>query len=747
MKLHLKRGLILLLCAAMLATLLPVQATAAEQVDFNALLKAGQTDVNAIYVVTDPVFYTSDVSEFYGDYAAFRSLEHGRWGITNYKGKVVYEQGSEDDPYPIRPICENVFLGGSYSDMTYKSGYLYDFQGNRLLDEKVGIRNCGSLLNSATGKEDLYWVWDRSISYSLGPGGGYEIRFYGRIGSADGRIMEADRISFPVGGMVSYEQNGKWGLRKLFGEELLPQVYDFLMFVSSEVLLFQKDGKWGLMHADGSFHSEKLYDYAQPYLSTASFIILVKENGKYGLMTPDGSLPVPLCFDSLEYGGNVSDGSNDRYAFYGVQDGAGGYYYGDSESYWRMDDPIKNRVALDWPGMYLIPAGEESRIVDEQNRPLIEDFVSDMYVQTGNTLVFYMPEQNLTRFYDRNLKLLKELEAILTRTALGFCAVRTDENGFPTTEFYDEQGQLVRSLPGASLNYIAWGYPILRRETDGKVAIADGLGNMLTDYIYRGVDEISSGWDGLTYPYALARQYGSELYEIIDLRTRKNALFEGCFANDSAYLMPEGRYFPIFADGKTGFARLTARGESPFRDVADHAWYVGFVKFCCNAGLMSGTGNGKFSPKNLTTRAALVLMLYKVSGEKTASYGFQDVPAGKWYTDAVNWAAAKGIVNGKTAVSFAPNDPVTREQLVTILYKYAGTFAPQNSDHSVLASFADADKVSAYALDGMAWAVQNGLLSGKTADTIVPKGKATRAEIATIMMRFVAYMAGNTASP
>ena len=741
MKLQIKRMAALLLCTLLLLAVLPAQVFAADRTDFNAILEAGQTGKNAIYVVTEPVFYTSEVQSFSGDYAIYLDAATGVWGITDYRGNVVYYPG-EDDPIPVIPVCDNVFLGGSYSDQTYGSGWLYDFQGNLLYSERLGKRNCGGLTDSKTGKCNLYWALDRSMSFSSGGGGGYEAWFCGRIGSSDGKVKEADRISPPVNGMVTYQQNGKWGLRVLFGEELLPLEYDLLMFVSSDVLLFRQNGKNGLMGTDGSVQTEAIYDSAIPCPYEDGSLIQVGQNGKFGIMTADGSFPVPLCFDEIVYCGAYSD----HYEFYGTVDGAGTYYCGNAESYWLMDDPSNNRIPLAWPGMYFLSADNESQIVDEQNQPLIEEYLSASYYQTDEILVVYLPQENLTRFYDRNLTLLTELPGYPMRTELGFAFVQHDENWRPTTVFYDEGGQLVNTLPEVEILFLTDGCPILRRE-DRRYALADGLGNLRTDFEFAAMLEISSGWDELRYPFFAAIRpeeftgTNYDLYEIIDSHSLQNVLGDGCKINSDTLVLPEGSYFPFFKDGKTGFARLTARGESPFRDVGENSWYSKPVKFCYSAGLMSGTGNAQFSPKGQTTRAALVQMLYKISGEETASYGFTDVPEGKWYTRAVNWAAANGIVSGKTPTRFAPNDPVTREQLVTILYKYAASFTPQSTDHSVLEPYADKGSISAYALNGMAWAVQNGILSGKTADTVVPKGKASRAEIATIMMRFVQYMA------
>ena len=131
----------------------------------------------------------------------------------------------------------------------------------------------------------------------------------------------------------------------------------------------------------------------------------------------------------------------------------------------------------------------------------------------------------------------------------------------------------------------------------------------------------------------------------------------------------------------------------------------------------------------------IVTVLYRLTGEPasgTASQ-FTDVAAGAWYAKAVAWAASRDIVNGTSATTFSPNSPITREQLATMLWRYAGSPAGGSS----LSSFGDSASVSAYALEAVRWAVGEGLISGTDAGLLAPQGSATRAQVATILMRFV----------
>ena len=131
--------------------------------------------------------------------------------------------------------------------------------------------------------------------------------------------------------------------------------------------------------------------------------------------------------------------------------------------------------------------------------------------------------------------------------------------------------------------------------------------------------------------------------------------------------------------------------------------------------------------------------LWRQAGSPQVNYllPLDDVAAGAWYAEAVRWAASDGIVTGTSATSFAPGDPVTREQLAAILYRYAGYKGYDTSTGGMsLAAYTDANRISCYALTAMRWANGEGLITGKTSTTLDPKGTATRAEVATILMRF-----------
>ena len=175
-----------------------------------------------------------------------------------------------------------------------------------------------------------------------------------------------------------------------------------------------------------------------------------------------------------------------------------------------------------------------------------------------------------------------------------------------------------------------------------------------------------------------------------------------------------------------------------FEDVYVGDWYFDAVQYVYENDMMAGTSDTTFSPNQTTTRGMIVTILYRLEGEPTVTgtTAFTDVTADQYYANAVAWAVQNGIVAGSDATTFAPNNAITREQMAAILYRYAQFKGYDVSAKADLSTYIDAADVSAYATDAMAWASQTGLITGTSATTLSPAGQATRAQVATILMRF-----------
>ena len=183
----------------------------------------------------------------------------------------------------------------------------------------------------------------------------------------------------------------------------------------------------------------------------------------------------------------------------------------------------------------------------------------------------------------------------------------------------------------------------------------------------------------------------------------------------------------------------------PFTDVAEDAWYYGAVSYVAQRGLMTGVSSNVFTPDATLTRAQLVQILYALEGRPAVSSAsaFTDVASGAWYANAVSWAAASGVASGVGSGAFGPNDPLTREQLALILYRYAQNQGYDTTQGGMaVREFADYASISNWALEAVQWAVNAGLISGTGNGMLSPNGTATRAQVAVILMQFCQQVIG-----
>lgn len=216
----------------------------------------------------------------------------------------------------------------------------------------------------------------------------------------------------------------------------------------------------------------------------------------------------------------------------------------------------------------------------------------------------------------------------------------------------------------------------------------------------------------------------------------------GTVAPDLVVMAPDGQVLQksFVRDGRgyavwngTGTPRILSVSH-PFEDVSPGAWYADTVTFVYSHGLLQGVSQSRFAPQSTMTRAMLAAAIYRIEGSPACTEShFSDVAPGAWYYDAVNWAASQGILAGTGGGKFSPNAPVTREQMVAILYRYAGYLGLDRTGRESLSRFTDSSSVSAYAVTAMEWSVAAGLISGMGDGRVAPKATATRGEVATVL--------------
>ena len=304
-----------------------------------------------------------------------------------------------------------------------------------------------------------------------------------------------------------------------------------------------------------------------------------------------------------------------------------------------------------------------------------------------------------------------------------------NESSFQT---YDEKFHAYINIPGLTLYYIegksGWTTPTWGEE-----------------------EYPTAVWDGVNIPQPHTHSYTAVV--TAPTCTEKGYTTYTCACGDSYkkdFVSALGHDFKDGTCTRCGasdpnYKPVDPTPEATFTDVSETAWYKNSVDYAVEHGLMNGTGTNTFEPESTMTRAMLVTVLWRYAGApKPGANPFTDVPNGKWYTDAVAWAAENGVVNGVGDGKFEPDGSVTREQMATILYRYAQKVGIDTSKHTELSAFPDANRVSAYARAPMQWIVAEGVIGGSREngqDWLNPQGNATRAEVATILMRFIENVA------
>ncbi len=196
--------------------------------------------------------------------------------------------------------------------------------------------------------------------------------------------------------------------------------------------------------------------------------------------------------------------------------------------------------------------------------------------------------------------------------------------------------------------------------------------------------------------------------------------------------------------GSFSAAASAAELPSPFEDVGSTSWFYEDVAYVYANGLMTGTGQTTFSPFSAMSRGMLITVLYRIASEPevTAACPFRDVKPGSYYERPITWASANRIVNGVSETEFAPDQTATREQIVTILHRFARHSGSAADASAELTAFRDSDRVSAYAVDAMKWAISLGIISGTDEKKLEPQGTAQRAQVAAIIHRYAVNVLG-----
>ena len=302
------------------------------------------------------------------------------------------------------------------------------------------------------------------------------------------------------------------------------------------------------------------------------------------------------------------------------------------------------------------------------------------------------------------------------------CTVQSDEKGAwiggPTGEYrvhdvkvYNKETNVWEALD-LKAEYNLAGYNYILRDLGDGFAMFDGAVNVL-DYV---------------------------MEDYMVLANYIRAFDGGVVAAANSPLSAKYPGFVVDYGTLGGSGRITMTSAEPahsFTDLEENAWYDDAVDYVLSNGLMNGVSGDRFDPHGTASRAQIAAILWRLEGEGTTNYAmpFRDVDQSAWYAEAVRWAAAQGILNGYSAETFGPNDPVTREQLAAILYRYAQSKGFTGS-WMFLLDYADRAEISDWAYEAMCWMTMKGILNGTGSKMLEPRGSATRAQVAAMIQRF-----------
>ncbi len=375
-------------------------------------------------------------------------------------------------------------------------------------------------------------------------------------------------------------------------------------------------------------------------------------------------------------------------------------------------------------------------------------------LEAGNKIVMglqaYYPATSEKLMDEVNVVKELEQDAQLGKDVLGYVLFRNSNFGYAKVRYNTKENQMTIKVinPGGAYQWVQVDLQEGLKAVSGKVVEGFSpdtqveIGENGSYVKFSGQDMLASNSEGtlqLTFEGTLNKESAPALVRIyITNESRALNLYEDVTKPDPVPPTPVDPT-PVVPFHPTIKPVVVPNSNNPFTDVAENDWFYDAVLTAYDRSLMEGVTATRFAPNEALTRAELLMVLYRMAGAPRAAFqsAFSDVSEGAWYAEAIIWGHENGIAEGNTDGTFAPNAIVTREQMAAFLYRYHQMQGTDVSARSAL-SFADANQVSGYAKDAMSWAVASGILHGaKSGNTTLlqPKGAATRAQLAAVITR------------
>ena len=701
----------------------------------------GQSNGASVVVTAEAKYYFGWAGTFIGDLCFVEQVEPGYNAIVDYKGNIIWKLKEGEKS---AQIYKSGFLS-VFSDPT--RGQYYNANRTQLSDGKYSYdpQHGVELKDHATGEAS--WLVADAVS-SNGSSAGRALI------SLKAQTMLAQDFGEIWSGMVTVRENGKWGLRKLYGKLLISCTYDALELIGPNRLIGIKNGNGYILDLNGNtvkalgalseFKSqERLYDLDR---------LLVKQGSFWGVMDLQGNLLIPCEYEELWYYNAPNIPEN---LYYGVKNGVE-YSLGegqngariplggvnDSDTSYAYVEPFGNNVyvrrdggeykysVLDRTGAALLPGQYDSYVINGNRSHLLLE--KQQTNDKGQTVLTYT-------VYRADMTTVMELNGL---TSLNDEGIQNLSGS--VVSFYNLEGYLLGTIDNVSFVNGEDSLVVLGRGSS--YALADSAGNLFTDFIYQDIMRIEG-------KEIVAARQGNTWY-LLNYNGRK-------VLNDPLDLYPlfyYGTTYSFFlSNGKYGVCKyVPAAAECSNSDTGKHRWErksavtaatcteTGEQCYRCAVCGATKTEITPIDPDNHAWTLTEVLTeaeeggLHACTGLYTcsrceeakeaplcAAEVFTDMPAeGNWAHAPIDWAYFHGITSGKTAATFAPKDTVTRAEAMTFLWKTVGSPEP-NAEENPFTDVAEGK----YFYKPVLWAVENGITGGATETTFAPKQKCTRAQI------------------
>ena len=617
-----------------------------------------ETGEASVLLLAEPKYFIdSYYIAFCGKYFINKNYKEGYDALVDCYGKVVWE--TKQSELSLQQVNSCGFVTASVGG---SKGQIFNVRGQQLSDGKYRLANARLWRDCVTGRRD--WMCAAAYDVKSGKQVGYQLV------SSSGQCMLAEEfggLGSIHNGLITYKHNGKWGLKQLYGKDLISCGYDRLDLISKNRLIAIKNGKGYILDTAGKTVKALgvIEDY-EVYNSNDSRV-QIRKNGLWGVVDGSGKELIPCAYERLYY---------NNYALaertYTARQGGSVYCVGEGSDGIKLllgdAETANNSAAYAMPfgnGSYLMRSGSGFTVVDRDGNNLLPQIYDYAEFSGDGNFVALCANPSDSSSSSRFAVYQRDSGCVLSGDGYGLalddCIVSCSDQ---TVRFYSTEGALVKTIQNVNVYQCADCLVLLK---NGKYAVVDHKGKLCTDFIYdnaymSGMDKLVSMKKGDVY--YLLNDHGTK---VLDYPMEDAWLF----SNEDN---PE-HYAAFKYKGKFGFIQYAENKQAnPFADVQESDPYYSAVQWAVYHKpyqVTAGIDKTHFGPDKTVTRAQAMTFFWAAKDRpkfKTASTQFVDVKKTDWYYKAVMWAVENGITAGTDATHFSPNKTCNRGEILGFLY-------------------------------------------------------------------------------